>query len=85
MDMLERVGPLRSELLLSLMRQIVDGLAYLHEQRVVHRDIKPHNILLSHVCDAFLVSIHACCSPACTTCISLMLYLCCAAPLGWYG
>ena len=56
MDMLERVGPLRSELLLSLMRQIVDGLAYLHDQRVVHRDIKPHNILLSHVCDVFIRS-----------------------------
>ena len=52
MDMLEKVGPLRGELLLSLMCQIVDGLAYLHSQRVVHRDIKPHNILLSHVCCA---------------------------------
>ena len=50
MDMLEKVGPMRGELLLSLMSQIVDGLAYLHGQRVVHRDIKPHNILLTHVC-----------------------------------
>ena len=54
MDMLEKVGPLRGELLLSLMGQIVDGLAYLHGQRVVHRDIKPHNILLSHVFCPFL-------------------------------
>ena len=50
MDMLERVGPLRPELLLSLLCQIMDGLAFLHGQRVVHRDIKPHNILLTHVC-----------------------------------
>ena len=49
MDMLNRVGPLRSELLLSLLGQIMNGLAYLHSERVIHRDIKPHNILLTHV------------------------------------
>ena len=30
-----------------LMRQIIDGIAFLHSRDIVHRDIKPANILLS--------------------------------------
>jgi serine/threonine protein kinase len=29
------------------MRELVSGVAHLHDLRIVHRDIKPHNILLS--------------------------------------
>jgi len=32
----------------TLMMQIADGLAYLHSQGVLHRDIKPGNILITH-------------------------------------
>eukprot|EP01079_Euglenida_sp_SAG-EU17-18_P012929 gene12929-biopygen5593 len=31
----------------SMLRQIVSGLLYLHENRVIHQDMKPHNILLT--------------------------------------
>ena len=29
------------------MKQMLEGLAYLHEKRYVHRDVKPNNILIS--------------------------------------
>ena len=32
----------------SIFRQVANGLQYAHEQGVVHRDIKPHNLMLSN-------------------------------------
>jgi serine/threonine-protein kinase len=41
------VGPLEEEAALSVMRDLLLGLAYLDERRLVHRDVKPENILLA--------------------------------------
>lgn len=32
-----------------LMQQCLEGLAYLHERRKIHRDIKPGNIMMGDV------------------------------------
>ena len=43
----ERNGtPLPAKVTLSLMSQIADALAYAHENQIVHRDVRPHNILI---------------------------------------
>ena len=84
MDMLERVGPLRPGLLLSLLCQIMDGLAYLHGERVLHRDIKPHNILLAHVCPAT----HPFCASAFSVPSLWLAFLCLCtyhSLPGWHG
>ena len=33
---------------IQIMSQILDGIAYAHKNNVIHRDIKPHNILICH-------------------------------------
>lgn len=33
---------------IDIMVQILDGVSYAHENNVIHRDIKPHNILIDH-------------------------------------
>jgi serine/threonine protein kinase len=45
-EKLTRVGPLPVEEALAIAREIADALAYAHDLDVVHRDIKPGNVLL---------------------------------------
>ena len=44
-DRLQR-APLDPDVALRLMRQILEGLAFAHEQQIVHRDLKPANVFL---------------------------------------
>jgi len=43
----ERYGPLASDLACDYMHQAVLGLQHAHERNLVHRDIKPHNLMVT--------------------------------------
>jgi serine/threonine-protein kinase len=45
-SLVEREGPLPVEQALALVHQVARGLAFAHEHGVVHRDVKPHNVLI---------------------------------------
>jgi len=49
-----RAGPLSSRETADLGARLADALAYVHQRGVVHRDVKPSNILLSQEGDAWL-------------------------------
>ncbi|MEE6489078.1 hypothetical protein FKM82_015479 [Ascaphus truei] len=45
-SILKRFGPLSEIVFIKYTKQIVQGIAYLHDNRVIHRDIKGNNIML---------------------------------------
>lgn len=38
-----------------IMKSLLSGISHLHNKNVVHRDIKPDNIMISYFCD-FIIS-----------------------------
>ena len=47
MEKLEREGPLSPRLATSLLQRTASALHYAHTQGVIHRDVKPHNVMLT--------------------------------------
>jgi eukaryotic-like serine/threonine-protein kinase len=45
-ELIDREGQLPVDQALALVRQVARGLAFAHEHGVVHRDVKPHNVLI---------------------------------------
>ncbi|MEL6108130.1 MAG: serine/threonine-protein kinase [Planctomycetota bacterium] len=52
----ERLGPLEVETALRIASQVADGLAAAHAQGLVHRDVKPANILLEEQTDRVMLT-----------------------------
>ena len=52
----DRLGPLTTNEVLRIGAQIANGLAAAHEQGLVHRDVKPGNVLLEETVDRVLIS-----------------------------
>jgi len=54
-DRIQREGPLPEAQVLEWARQLLDALAYCHAQGVLHRDVKPHNVIIRPDGQALLV------------------------------
>ncbi len=47
-DVLRRQGPLTAERVIPMAAAVASGLALAHEREIIHRDVKPGNVLLGH-------------------------------------
>jgi len=55
-DRVERAGPLSPRLTLKLLQEVAWALGYAHQRGVIHRDVKPDNILIERATDRALVT-----------------------------
>lgn len=46
-DLIEREAPLEPARAVNIVRQIANALYHAHNNKIIHRDIKPHNVLIS--------------------------------------
>ncbi|MDR3581244.1 MAG: serine/threonine-protein kinase [Oryzomonas sp.] len=46
--LMKSVGPMPEKAALRLVSSICEGLSHMHGQGVIHRDLKPHNIMICH-------------------------------------
>lgn len=54
-DRLSQEGPLPPPLALRLLRELADGIAWLHGRGVIHRDVSPGNVILTPTGEAVLI------------------------------
>jgi beta-lactam-binding protein with PASTA domain len=47
-DIIVKYAPLSPDLIVSISRQIVEALRYVHRRDIIHRDIKPQNIIIDN-------------------------------------
>ena len=52
----ERAGPLTPRFAMKILQEVAWALAYAHQRGVIHRDIKPDNIMIEHATDRALVA-----------------------------
>src|SRR5213076_3570679 len=55
-DRVERAGPLSPRLALKLLQEVAWALGYAHQRGVIHRDVKPDNILIERATERALVT-----------------------------
>ncbi|PYO97507.1 MAG: hypothetical protein DMD60_06655 [Gemmatimonadetes bacterium] len=55
-DRVERAGPLRPRLAAKLLQEVAWALGYAHQRGVIHRDVKPDNIMIERATERALVT-----------------------------
>jgi mitogen-activated protein kinase kinase kinase ANP1 len=59
-SLIEKFGPLAEQVVRKYTHQILHGLEYLHQKKIMHRDIKGANILVDPQCVARLCVLSSC-------------------------